>query len=111
MFDDQDNPRLAARAPYYEEANVLGRKSVAPCVHFRMHLAASLRGSNRSGAWSGASPTPCRCASSGASPSRNACPLTRRGASPDSGLPLAVHQAVFALILGIVEATRCQGPV
>ena len=72
-----DRHAEALCAPYYEAAHVPGRKSVAPGVYFACISSASLKGSNRSRVWSGASPTPCPCASSWGSRSRSACPITR----------------------------------
>ena len=91
-------------APYYEAAHVPGRKSVAPGVYFRMHLVGFFEGieSERGLEW--------RFADSLSLRQFLGLPLTQR--VPDHStlsrtrqrLPLAVHQAVFALILGIVES-------
>jgi transposase len=90
-------------APYYEAAQVPGRKSVAPGVYFRMHLVGFFEGieSERGLEW--------RFADSLSLRQFLGLPLTQR--VPDHStlsrtrqrLPLDVHQAVFALILGIVE--------
>ena len=90
-------------APYYEAAHVPGRKSVAPGVYFRMHLVGFFEGieSERGLEW--------RFADSLSLRQFLGLPLTQR--VPDHStlsrtrqrLPLDVHQAVFALILGIVE--------
>lgn len=99
-FDQQAE---ALCAPYYEAADVPGRKSVAPGVYFRMHLVGFFEGieSERGLEW--------RFADSLSLRQFLGLPLTQR--VPDHStlsrtrqrLPLAVHQAVFALILGIVE--------
>ena len=91
-------------APYDEAAHVPGRKSVAPGVYFRMHLVGFFEGieSERGLEW--------RFADSLSLRQFLGLPLTQR--VPDHStlsrtrqrLPLVVHQAVFALILGIVEA-------
>lgn len=100
-FDQQAE---ALCAPYYEAAHVPGRKSVAPGVYFRMHLVGFFEGieSERGLEW--------RFADSLSLRQFLGLTLTQR--VPDHStlsrtrqrLPLAVHQAVFALILGIVEA-------
>jgi transposase len=99
-----DRHAEALCAPYYEAAHVPGRKSVAPGVYFRMHLVGFFEGieSERGLEW--------RFADSLSLRQFLGLPLTQR--VPDHStlsrtrqrLPLAVHQAVFALILGIVEA-------
>src|SRR5512137_185135 len=99
-----DRDAEALCAPYYEAAHVPGRKSVAPGVYFRMHLVGFLEGieSERGLEW--------RFADSLSLRQFLGLPLTQR--VPDHStlsrtrqrLPLAVHQAVFALILGIVES-------
>lgn len=99
-FDQQAE---ALCAPYYEAAHVPGRKSVAPGVYFRMHLVGFFEGieSERGLEW--------RFADSLSLRQFLGLPLTQR--VPDHStlsrtrqrLPLDVHQAVFALILGIVE--------
>ena len=99
-----DRQAEALCAPYYEAAHVPGRKSVAPGVYFRMHLVGFFEGieSERGLEW--------RFADSLSLRQFLGLPLTQR--VPDHStlsrtrqrLPLAVHQAVFALILGIVEA-------
>jgi len=98
-----DRHAEALCAPYYEAAHVPGRKSVAPGVYFRMHLVGFFEGieSERGLEW--------RFADSLSLRQFLGLPLTQR--VPDHStlsrtrqrLPLAVHQAVFALILGIVE--------
>ena len=99
-FDQQAE---ALCAPYYEAAHVPGRKSVAPGIYFRMHLVGFFEGieSERGLEW--------RFADSLSLRQFLGLPLTQR--VPDHStlsrtrqrLPLDVHQAVFALILGIVE--------
>ena len=99
-----DRQAEALCAPYYEAAHVPGRKSVAPGVYFRMHLVGFFEGieSERGLEW--------RFADSLSLRQFLGLPLTQR--VPDHStlsrtrqrLPLAVHQAVFALILGIVES-------
>jgi len=99
-----DRHAEALCAPYYEAAHVPGRKSVAPGVYFRMHLVGFFEGieSERGLEW--------RFADSLSLRQFLGLPLTQR--VPDHStlsrtrqrLPLAVHQAVFALILGIVES-------
>ena len=99
-----DRHAEALCAPYYEAAHVPGRKSVAPGVYFRMHLVGFFEGieSERGLEW--------RFADSLSLRQFLGLPLTQR--VPDHStlsrtrqrLPLEVHQAVFALILGIVEA-------
>ena len=98
-----DRHAEALCAPHYEAAHVPGRKSVAPGVYFRMHLVGFFEGieSERGLEW--------RFADSLSLRQFLGLPLTQR--VPDHStlsrtrqrLPLAVHQAVFALILGIVE--------
>jgi transposase len=100
---DFDRQAEALCAPYYEAAHIPGRKSVAPGVYFRMHLVGFFEGieSERGLEW--------RFADSLSLRQFLGLPLTRR--VPDHStlsrtrqrLPLAVHQAVFARILGIVE--------
>jgi transposase len=99
-----DRHAEALCAPYYEAAHVPGRKSVAPGIYFRMHLVGFFEGieSERGLEW--------RFADSLSLRQFLGLPLTQR--VPDHStlsrtrqrLPLAVHQAVFALILGIVES-------
>jgi len=99
-----DRHAEALCAPYYEAAHVPGRKSVAPGVYFRMHLVGFFEGieSERGLEW--------RFADSLSLRQFLGLPLTQR--VPDHStlsrtrqrLPLDVHQAVFALILGIVES-------
>jgi transposase len=101
---DFDRRAEALCAPYYEAADVPGRKSVAPGIYFRMHLVGFFEGleSERGLEW--------RFADSLSLRRFLGLPLTQR--VPDHStlsrtrqrLPLEVHQAVFALILGIVEA-------
>ena len=71
--------------------------------------AASSRGSNPSGAGSGAAPTPCRpflgCSSPQRVPGHSTLSRTRQR------LPLEVHPTVFALLRGIVEAKGLLGRV
>lgn len=98
-----DRHAEALCAPYYEAAHAPGRKSVAPGVYFRMHLVGFFEGieSERGLEW--------RFADSLALRQFLGLSLTQR--VPDHStlsrtrqrLPLDVHQAVFALILGIVE--------
>ncbi len=95
----------ALSAPYYEGANVPGRKSGAPGVYFRMPLVgySECIESERGLEW--------RFADSPSMRQFLGLPATRR--VPDLStlsrtrqrLPLEVHQAVFARILGIVEKT------
>jgi len=91
--------------PYDEGAR--SRAEVrGPGVYFRMHLVGFVEGIESERGWSGASPTRCPCASFWGSRSRSACrPLD--GEPHAAAAPLAVHQAVFALILGIVEDKAC----
>ena len=99
-----DRHAEALCTPYYEAAHVPGRKSVAPGMYFRMHLVGFFEGieSERGLAWRFADALSLR--------QFLGLPLTRR--VPDHStlsrtrqrLPLAVHQAVFGLILGIVES-------
>jgi transposase len=90
-------------APYYEAAHVPGRKSVAPGVYFRMHLVGFFEGieSERGLEWRFADSLSLRqflgLALTQRVPDHSTLSRTRQR------LPLAVHQAVFALILGIVE--------
>jgi len=98
-----DRHAEALCAPYYEAAHVPGRQSVAPGIYFRMHLVGFFEGieSERGLEW--------RFADSLSLRQFLGLPLTQR--VPDHStlsrtrqrLPLAIHQAVFALILGIVE--------
>jgi len=100
---DFDRHAEALCAPYYEAAHVPGRTSVAPGVYFRMHLVGFFEGieSERGLEW--------RFADSLSLRQFLGLPLTQR--VPDHStlsrtrqrLPLEVHQAVFTLILGIVE--------
>jgi transposase len=91
-------------APYYEAAHVPGRKSVAPGVYFRMHLVGFFEGieSERGLEWRFADSLSLRqflgLALTQRVPDHSTLSRTRQR------LPLAVHQAVFTLILGIVEA-------
>lgn len=99
-----DRHAEALCTPYYEAAHVPGRKSVAPGMYFRMHLVGFFEGieSERGLEWRFADALSLR--------QFLGLPLTRR--VPDHStlsrtrqrLPLAVHQAVFGLILGIVES-------
>jgi len=99
-----DRHAEALCAPYYEAADVPGRKSVPPGIYFRMHLVGFFEGieSERGLEW--------RFADSLSLRQFLGLPLTQR--VPDHStlsrtrqrLPLEVHQAVFALILGIVES-------
>ena len=101
---DFDRRAEALCAPYYEAADVPGRKSVAPGIYFRMHLVGFFEGieSERGLEW--------RFADSLSLRQLLGLPLTQR--VPDHStlsrtrqrLPLEVHQAVFTLILGIVES-------
>jgi transposase len=90
--------------PYYEAAHVPGRKSVAPGVYFRMHLVGFFEGieSERGLEWRFADSLSLRqflgLALTQRVPDHSTLSRTRQR------LPLEVHQAVFALILGIVEA-------
>ena len=94
----------ALRAPYYEAAHVPGRKSVAPGVYFRMHLVGFFEGieSERGMEWRFADSLSLRqflgLALTQRVPDHSTLSRTRQR------LPLTVHQAVFALILGIVES-------
>ena len=99
-----DRHAEALCAPYYEAAHVPGRKSVAPGVYFRMHLVGFFEGieSERGLEWRFADSLSLRqflgCSLTQRVPDHSTLSRTRQR------LPLAVHQAVFALILGIVEA-------
>jgi transposase len=98
-----DRHAEALCAPYYEAAHVPGRKSVAPGVYFRMHLVGFFEGieSERGLEWRFADSLSLRqflgCSLTQRVPDHSTLSRTRQR------LPLAVHQAVFALILGIVE--------
>jgi transposase len=97
-----DRHAEALCAPYYEAAHVPGRKSVAPGVYFRMHLVGFFEGieSERGLEWRFADSLSLRqflgLALTQRVPDHSTLSRTRQR------LPLAVHQAVFALILGIV---------
>lgn len=99
-----DRHAEALCAPYYEAAHVPGRKSVAPGVYFRMHLVGFFEGieSERGLEWRFADSLSLRqflgLALTQRVPDHSTLSRTRQR------LPLAVHQAVFALILGIVES-------
>jgi transposase len=99
-----DQHAEALCAPYYEAAHVPGRKSVAPGVYFRMHLVGFFEGieSERGLEWRFADSLSLRqflgLALTQRVPDHSTLSRTRQR------LPLAVHQAVFALILGIVDA-------
>lgn len=99
-----DRQAEALCAPYYEAAHVAGRKSVAPGVYFRMHLVGFFEGieSERGLEWRFADSLSLRqflgCSLTQRVPDHSTLSRTRQR------LPLEVHQAVFALILGIVEA-------
>lgn len=99
-----DQHAEALCAPYYEAAHVPGRKSIAPGVYFRMHLVGFFEGieSERGLEWRFADSLSLRqflgLALTQRVPDHSTLSRTRQR------LPLAVHQAVFALILGIVEA-------
>ena len=90
-------------APYYEAAHVPGRKSVAPGIYFRMHLVGFFEGieSERGLEWRFADSLSLRqflgLSLTQRVPDHSTLSRTRQR------LPLEVHQAVFALILGIVE--------
>ena len=98
-----DQHAEALCAPYYEAAHVPGRKSVAPGVYFRMHLVGFFEGieSERGLEWRFADSLSLRqflgLSLTQRLPDHSTLSRTRQR------LPLAVHQAVFALILGIVE--------
>lgn len=91
-------------APYFEEDNTPGRRSIPPGVYFRMHLIGYFEGieSERGIAW--------RCADSLSLREFLGLEVTER--VPDHStlsrmrtrLPLGVHKEVFVLMLGIVEA-------
>jgi transposase len=91
-------------APYYEAAHVPGRTSVAPGIYFRMHLVGFFEGieSERGLEWRFADSLSLRqflgLSLTQRVPDHSTLSRTRQR------LPLAVHQAVFALILGIVES-------
>jgi transposase len=91
-------------APYYEAAHVPGRKSVPPGIYFRMHLVGFFEGieSERGLEWRFADSLSLRqflgLSLMQRVPDHSTLSRTRQR------LPLAVHQAVFALILGIVES-------
>jgi transposase len=99
-----DQHAEALCAPYYKAAHVTGRKSVAPGLYFRMHLVGFFEGieSERGLEWRFADSLSLRqflgLALTQRVPDHSTLSRTRQR------LPLAVHQAVFALILGIVEA-------
>jgi transposase len=99
-----DRHAEALCAPYYEAAHVPGRKSVAPGVYFRMHLVGFFEGieSERGLEWRFADSLSLRqflgCSLTQRVPDHSTLSRTRQR------LPLAVHQAVFTLILGIVES-------
>ena len=99
-----DRHAEALCAPYYEAAHVAGRKSVAPGVYFRMHLVGFFEGieSERGLEWRFADSLSLRqflgLALTQRVPDHSTLSRTRQR------LPLEVHQAVFALILGIVES-------
>jgi transposase len=99
-----DQHAEALCAPYYEAAHVPGRKSVAPGVYFRMHLVGFFEGieSERGLEWRFADSLSLRqflgCSLTQRVPDHSTLSRTRQR------LPLEVHQAVFALILGIVES-------
>lgn len=98
-----DRQAEALCAPYYEAAHVPGRKSVAPGVYFRMHLVGFFEGieSERGLEWRFADSLSLRqflgLSLTQRVPDHSTLSRTRQR------LPLDVHQAVFALILGIVE--------
>jgi transposase len=98
-----DRHAEALCAPYYEAAHVPGRKSVAPGIYFRMHLVGFFEGieSERGLEWRFGDSLSLRqflgLALTQRVPDHSTLSRTRQR------LPLAVHQAVFALILGIVE--------
>jgi len=98
-----DRHAEALCAPYYEAAHVPGRKSIAPGVYFRMHLVGFFEGieSERGLEWRFADSLSLRqflgLALTQRVPDHSTLSRTRQR------LPLEVHQAVFALILGIVE--------
>jgi len=98
-----DQHAEALCAPYYEAAHVPGRKSVAPGVYFRMHLVGFFEGieSERGLEWRFADSLSLRqflgCSLTQRVPDHSTLSRTRQR------LPLDVHQAVCALILGIVE--------
>src|SRR3989304_3484892 len=98
-----DRHAEALCAPYYEAAHVPGRKSVAPGIYFRMHLVGFFEGieSERGLEWRFADSLSLRqflgLSLTQRVPDHSTLSRTRQR------LPLAVHQAVFALILGIVE--------
>ena len=98
-----DRHAEALCAPYYEAAHAPGRKSVAPGVYFRMHLVGFFEGieSERGLEWRFADSLSLRqflgLSLTQRVPDHSTLSRTRQR------LPLEVHQAVFALILGIVE--------
>jgi transposase len=99
-----DRHAEALCAPYYEAAPVPGRKSVALGVYVRMHLLGFVEGidSERGLEWRFADSLSLRqCLGRSLMqrvPDHSTLRRTRQR------LPLDVHQAVVALILGIVEA-------
>jgi transposase len=99
-----DRHAEALCAAHYEAPHVPGRKSVAPGVYFRMHLVGFFEGieSERGLEWRFADSLSLRqflgCSLTQRVPDHSTLSRTRQR------LPLAVHQAVFALILGIVES-------
>jgi hypothetical protein len=99
-----DRHAEALCAPYYEAAHVPGRKSVPPGVYFRMHLVGFFEGieSERGLEWRFTDSLSLRqflgLSLTQRVPDHSTLSRTRQR------LPLAVHQAVFALILSIVES-------
>lgn len=99
-----DRHAEALCAPYYEAAHVSGRKSVPPGVYFRMHLVGFFEGieTERGLEWRFADALSLRqflgCSLTQRVPDHSTLSRTRQR------LPLEVHQAVFALILSIVES-------
>ena len=99
-----DQHAEALCAPYYEAAHVPGRKSVAHGVYFRMHLVGFFEGieSERGLEWRFADSLSLRqflgLALTQRVPDHSTLSRTRQR------LRLDVHQAVFALVLGIVES-------
>ncbi len=101
---DFDRRAEALCAPYYEAADVPGRKSVPPGIYFRMHLVGFFEGieSERGLEWRFADSLSLRqflgLSLTQRVPDHSTLSRTRQR------LPLEVHQAAFALILGIVES-------
>ena len=100
---DFDRRAEALCVPYHEGEHVPGRQSMAPGVYLRMHLVGSFEGieSERGLEWRVADCLSLRqCLGI---PLRQRVPDHSTLSRTRQRLPLAVHEAVFALILGILE--------